>query len=120
MLFQTMVSNHPLSSTVLTAAALAMAWLSARFFFSVVGILSRIQLGVAQDGVLLAFFHPYCYSGGGGERVLWQGIHALLNDAECRISSKNNAGDSSSLVIGEEKLHIVIYCSERSGGKARV
>ncbi|VDN98522.1 unnamed protein product [Rodentolepis nana] len=27
---------------------------------------------------ILAFFHPYCNSGGGGERVLWTGINCLL------------------------------------------
>lgn len=25
----------------------------------------------------IAFFHPYCSSGGGGERVLWKAIQAL-------------------------------------------
>ncbi len=30
--------------------------------------------GAAQ----IAFFHPYCNDGGGGERVLWIGIAALL------------------------------------------
>ena len=25
----------------------------------------------------IAFFHPYCDSGGGGERVLWRGINSL-------------------------------------------
>ena len=27
--------------------------------------------------VVVGFFHPYCSSGGGGERVLWHSIHAL-------------------------------------------
>ncbi|CAG9128632.1 unnamed protein product [Plutella xylostella] len=31
-----------------------------------------------KDGANVAFFHPYCNSGGGGERVLWVAIKALL------------------------------------------
>ena len=31
------------------------------------------------DGKVLAFFHPYCDGGGGGERVLWVLIAALFN-----------------------------------------
>lgn len=31
-----------------------------------------------RDGANIAFFHPYCNAGGGGERVLWVGIKALL------------------------------------------
>lgn len=27
----------------------------------------------------VGFFHPYCNAGGGGERVLWCAIRALLN-----------------------------------------
>ncbi|XP_073954354.1 ALG11 alpha-1,2-mannosyltransferase isoform X2 [Choristoneura fumiferana] len=31
-----------------------------------------------RDGPNVAFFHPYCNSGGGGERVLWVAVKALL------------------------------------------
>ena len=37
---------------------------------------------------IVAFFHPYCSSGGGGERVLWVSLHALgglLNDLNVRL-----------------------------------
>lgn len=34
----------------------------------------------AQDGgPAVAFFHPYCSAGGGGERVLWCSLRALMN-----------------------------------------
>ncbi|XP_070770743.1 GDP-Man:Man(3)GlcNAc(2)-PP-Dol alpha-1,2-mannosyltransferase-like isoform X2 [Enoplosus armatus] len=34
----------------------------------------------AQDGgPAVAFFHPYCNAGGGGERVLWCSLRALMN-----------------------------------------
>jgi hypothetical protein len=32
---------------------------------------------------VVAFFHPYCSSGGGGERVLWKMIQVLGDLAEC-------------------------------------
>ncbi|KAJ2941101.1 hypothetical protein O0L34_g10332 [Tuta absoluta] len=31
-----------------------------------------------KEGANVAFFHPYCNAGGGGERVLWVAIKALL------------------------------------------
>ncbi|KFQ31524.1 GDP-Man:Man(3)GlcNAc(2)-PP-Dol alpha-1,2-mannosyltransferase, partial [Merops nubicus] len=33
--------------------------------------------GAGQRPLLVAFFHPYCNAGGGGERVLWCAIRAL-------------------------------------------
>lgn len=35
----------------------------------------------------IAFFHPHCSAGGGGERVLWKAIKALaeLNDEGIKI-----------------------------------
>lgn len=34
----------------------------------------------ARDGCpAVAFFHPYCNAGGGGERVLWCAIRSLQN-----------------------------------------
>lgn len=34
----------------------------------------------AREGCpTVAFFHPYCNAGGGGERVLWCAIRALQN-----------------------------------------
>ncbi|VVC90152.1 unnamed protein product [Leptidea sinapis] len=32
-----------------------------------------------RDGANIAFFHPYCNAGGGGERVLWVAIKAILS-----------------------------------------
>ena len=40
----------------------------------------RGQKKGGEPELLLAFFHPHCESGGGGERVLWVIIHALLKD----------------------------------------
>lgn len=30
-----------------------------------------------DSGKLVAFFHPFCNAGGGGERVLWQALKVL-------------------------------------------
>nr|XP_057938944.1 GDP-Man:Man(3)GlcNAc(2)-PP-Dol alpha-1,2-mannosyltransferase-like [Doryrhamphus excisus] len=32
-----------------------------------------------DDGPAVAFFHPYCNAGGGGERVLWCALRALMH-----------------------------------------
>lgn len=41
---------------------------------------SRRNARRARDGCpTVAFFHPYCNAGGGGERVLWCAIRALQN-----------------------------------------
>ncbi|KAH9389834.1 asparagine-linked glycosylation protein [Tyrophagus putrescentiae] len=39
----------------------------------------RSQFGrtAGDSGKLVAFFHPYCNAGGGGERVLWQALKVL-------------------------------------------
>lgn len=29
--------------------------------------------------IIIGFFHPYCSSGGGGEKVLWVAVNCLLN-----------------------------------------
>jgi len=43
----------------------------------------------------IGFFHPYCDAGGGGERVLWVLIDALLKNPELN-----------------EHIHIVLYSGE--------
>lgn len=37
----------------------------------------RVEKSINQGAKVVAFFHPYCNAGGGGERVLWAGIKAL-------------------------------------------
>uniref|UniRef100_A0A8B9RFT4 GDP-Man:Man(3)GlcNAc(2)-PP-Dol alpha-1,2-mannosyltransferase n=1 Tax=Astyanax mexicanus TaxID=7994 RepID=A0A8B9RFT4_ASTMX len=58
--------------------------LTGLLFLMVVGIRAWLQSNKksrqAQDGrPAVAFFHPYCNAGGGGERVLWCAIRALQN-----------------------------------------
>jgi alpha-1,2-mannosyltransferase len=43
------------------------------------GVVCRVRRLVSgRAWPAVAFFHPYCNDGGGGERVLWIGIEALL------------------------------------------
>jgi alpha-1,2-mannosyltransferase len=39
--------------------------------------LRRSQAQLSKRRRRIAFFHPFCSSGGGGERVLWKAIQAL-------------------------------------------
>ena len=49
------------------------------FIIAILGLSFRPQRPPSVDGKVLAFFHPYCDGGGGGERVLWVLIAALFN-----------------------------------------
>ncbi|XP_069011263.1 GDP-Man:Man(3)GlcNAc(2)-PP-Dol alpha-1,2-mannosyltransferase-like [Embiotoca jacksoni] len=56
----------------------------------------------AQDGgPAVAFFHPYCNAGGGGERVLWCSVRALM-DRYPAVSFAVYTGDQG--VTGEQIL----------------
>lgn len=60
---------------VLLIAVLVLLVLAVRFWLQ-----SHRNARRARDGRLtVAFFHPYCNAGGGGERVLWCAIRALQN-----------------------------------------
>ncbi|MEQ2290361.1 asparagine-linked glycosylation protein [Ameca splendens] len=39
----------------------------------------RTSRRAQEGGPAVAFFHPYCNAGGGGERVLWCSLRALMN-----------------------------------------
>ena len=38
---------------------------------------AKVIAGQDSDCVSVAFFHPYCNAGGGGERVLWCAVRAV-------------------------------------------
>lgn len=60
---------------VLLIAVLVLLVLAVRFWLQ-----SSRNARRARDGrPAVAFFHPYCNAGGGGERVLWCAIRALQN-----------------------------------------
>ena len=45
----------------------------------------------------LAFFHPYCSSGGGGERVLWKIVQALgeIKEEACRAAAATTSSSAA-------------------------
>lgn len=77
----------------------------------------------SRPPALFAFFHPYCNSGGGGERVLWTGVDALLrayptllvfiytNDTDCLNTPSRvfqRVRQTFDIVLrNEERVHFV-------------
>ena len=63
----------PVYALLLVATVLTGRWAVAR-------LQRLLVLGVRGGDRVVAFFHPYCDSGGGGERVLWVAIEAVLRE----------------------------------------
>jgi hypothetical protein len=81
---------HPDLALALVFVGLAhRAWLQRR------RLATRRQLGVAPGATVVGFFHPFCASGGGGERVLWKMLHTL----------------SEQHAAGLLKVHVVVYAA---------
>ncbi|KAM9346786.1 GDP-Man:Man(3)GlcNAc(2)-PP-Dol alpha-1,2-mannosyltransferase-like [Symphorus nematophorus] len=57
--------------------------------------------GDCDGGPAVAFFHPYCNAGGGGERVLWCSLRTLMTRYPC-VSFVVYTGDQG--VTGEQIL----------------
>ena len=87
--------------TCLTALIVALALQGRQY--AVRQRLTAFEDAQKRTGKLLAFFHPYCDGGGGGERVLWVLISGLLNDEA---------------LIG--KLQIIIYSRNGEAHKLRI
>jgi alpha-1,2-mannosyltransferase len=52
------------------------------------------KLRLKEDADILSIFHPFCDSGGGGERVLWMAIKAIQEkfpDKICAIYTWSGA-----------------------------
>lgn len=60
---------------VLLVAVLVLLVLAVRLWFQSIRKARRAK----DRRATVAFFHPYCNAGGGGERVLWCAIRALQN-----------------------------------------
>ena len=54
----------------------------------------------AAGKTTLAFFHPYCNGGGGGERVLWSAVAALARSPSAR------------------RLRVIVYCGDAAPARA--
>ena len=70
---------------------------------------SRRQAGREreQGPLTVAFFHPYCSSGGGGERVLWKMVQVLMNHRIGHLDGKPSSHRINAQL--ERPLHIIIY-----------
>lgn len=59
--------------------------------------------------VHVAFFHPYCHAGGGGERVLWCSVRALLKRyrfVRCHVYTGDAAEGEEILRRAKERFNI--------------
>jgi alpha-1,2-mannosyltransferase len=57
----------------------------------------------AANSRLIGIFHPHCDQGGGGERVLWMMVAAILNNNDIA-----------------KTVQIVIYCADKDKTKDEV
>ncbi len=65
------------------------AWL-----LQMLSVQGRAVRRAAGRAVLVGFFHPYCDAGGGGERVLWVAINALVAAMGDRVHIVVYTGDT--------------------------
>ncbi len=61
------------------------------YIFQLSKLIQKSYYNFGNGKSIIAFYHPYCNSGGGGERVLWMIIYALL--------SSDQFVDTNSIVI---------------------
>ena len=80
MLYDWLLSLVQFSAVLfLTLATLLLSTL-AFYWFRVKRYVTRHKQQINRHNkrpIRIAFFHPYCNGGGGGERVLWQSIHSI-------------------------------------------
>jgi len=71
-----------LGGTMLIIVVFACAYLCRIYFSSI-----RKRTCPGKSEIVIGFFHPHCFGGGGGERVLWKAVKALgeLRDAGIKI-----------------------------------
>ena len=81
-----------------------------RLGFAILRVLSRSAAGLQDGGAAaatvttLGLFHPYCSSGGGGERVLWMALRAL---GEIRA-------------VQEGRIKLVVYTGDDGLSKSEI
>jgi alpha-1,2-mannosyltransferase len=72
--------------------------LSAVVFVAVFVLRARRQRGVT------GFFHPYCNDGGGGERVLWCAVQALLNqEGDIKVAVFTGDKESKAAILSKAR-----------------
>ncbi|CAH2088385.1 unnamed protein product [Euphydryas editha] len=64
-----------------------------------------------RDGANIAFFHPYCNAGGGGERVLWVAIRAILSrypDSHIHIYTVETTEATTIITKVQNQFNVII------------
>ncbi|KAF6725118.1 GDP-Man:Man(3)GlcNAc(2)-PP-Dol alpha-1,2-mannosyltransferase [Oryzias melastigma] len=95
---------------VLLVAVLVLLVLGVRFWLQ--GIRNARR---ARDGrPAVAFFHPYCNAGGGGERVLWCAIRALQNRSVAvrLLNRRFLLGVNPGFFCRYEDINVVVYTGD--------
>lgn len=64
----------------------------------------RAEFHVDSKSTVVAFYHPFCASGGGGERVLWRML-ATMQDLHAQ---------------GGANVHVLIYASDQGKSRAEI
>lgn len=82
-------------------------WLVLKTALAVSRWRTRRQHGVAKGFTVLGFFHPFCSSGGGGERLLWRAVHAL----SC-LSKDDDEKERQGWRRQAPPLHVLIYSGD--------
>ncbi|XP_077296491.1 ALG11 alpha-1,2-mannosyltransferase isoform X1 [Arctopsyche grandis] len=68
----------PLTLLFITLATLLMVPLALWFATWLMRVKEQKRQRRFREGTIIGLFHPYCNAGGGGERVLWVAINAIL------------------------------------------
>jgi len=80
------------------------------FFILCLSVFFWVRFGRRQNNSV-AFFHPYCDAGGGGERVLWEAISAISEKYPTRqifIYTGDEASSKEILSRAESRFNIKI------------
>ncbi len=74
-----------------------------------------------EDQRVIAFFHPYCDAGGGGERVLWCGVRAIQKKypAEKLVIFTGDVDSAPDQIVARAKQRFDIDLSSNINGISR-
>eukprot|EP00053_Salpingoeca_punica_P010768 m.96377 g.96377 ORF g.96377 m.96377 type:complete len:474 (-) comp15485_c0_seq1:41-1462(-) len=102
------LAGLPVIVLVLGLALRTVIYVRGRRSASAKAVLARAA--AAKATTLVAFFHPYCNAGGGGERVLWCAISALLS-AHRRVFVVVFTGDdvSDETIVGTARQRFGVH-----------
>ncbi|XP_067134862.1 GDP-Man:Man(3)GlcNAc(2)-PP-Dol alpha-1,2-mannosyltransferase [Centruroides vittatus] len=95
---------------IVVVLLIATCWLSLRLW-----IKNFVKKEENPDKISVAFFHPYCNAGGGGERVLWIAIKALQEkypQVNCHVYTGDSEISAEEILQNVEKRFNIILPEE--------